>query len=264
MRLPEIREQRRIGRVLAAADGAFDRWRAASEQNQVVRDRFLRQMLSYGPRLPAALPASDMDPLRWQLRPIGSLCSMSNGFPFRTSDRSESGLPIIRIRNLNGCRAFRFFGGLPAPGWTVEAGDLLFSWAGVKGSSFGPCLWPGPRGVLNQHIFLVRPNKGIAKEWLFETLKLVTHEIEEKARGFKSDLQHVRKSEVTDQLVRVPPYEIQRRIAALSSASLAIESAERKSLEVLDRLKTGLLYELLDGRTVRSRCRPDPLGKPDI
>ena len=250
--LPSIGEQRRIAGILAAVEQAIESSRQVSAQNGALRARFWRHLLTRGPRrCPGAI--DDTDPSAWKRQPIGSLCAMSNGYPFKVTDRSESGLPIIRIRNLNGSREFHRFAGVPARRWTVEDGDLLFAWAGVKGSSFGPCLWQGPRGVLNQHIFRVQPGERVVKEWLFETLKLVTQTIEDKAQGFKSDLLHVRKSDVMEEPVPVPPLEVQRWIATLSRALAAIEAAEGDSLASLKRLKKGLSLDLLSGRvrTVR-------------
>ncbi len=247
MLLPDIDEQRRIARILAAVDRAIDCSRSAMRHGSRFRDRFWRQLLTCGPGRDSTLRQA-MDPKGWKLQTIGSLCTMTNGYSFKAADRSATGLPIIRIQNLNGSREFHHFAGRPAREWMVEAGDLLFAWAGVKGSSFGPCLWNGPSGVLNQHIFRLQPHPAIGKEWLFETLKVVTRSIEEKARGFKSDLQHVRKSEVTDHLVPVPPIEVQRWMTARSKALAATDAAERQSLAALSRLKMGLTLDLLNGR----------------
>ena len=75
-----------------------------------------------------------------------------NGNGFRPTDWKASGLPIIRIQNLNGSRSFNYFDGEAKDEWIVEPGDLLFAWAGVKGVSFGPTSMSGKRGVFNRHI----------------------------------------------------------------------------------------------------------------
>ena len=246
LRLPSIEEQRKISDALSAAETAIASSRAVIEHSQALRRSLWRRLLTQG--LPRCPDLGRLDPADWPRQRIGSLCTMSNGFPFKADDRSTTGLPIIRIRNLNGSEDFHYFAGPPTFGWTVEPGDLLFAWAGVKGSSFGPRLWQGPKGVLNQHIFRVQPNAGVAKEWLFETLKLATRAIEERARGFKCDLQHVRKSDVSEQLVPVPPIGVQRWIATLSRSLASIERAERLALDSLCRLKIGLSRDLLSGR----------------
>jgi type I restriction enzyme S subunit len=159
---------------------------------------------------------------------IGELCEFVNGNGFRPPDWKPSGLPIIRIQNLNGSKSFNYFDGTPKDKWLVEPGDLLFAWAGVKGVSFGPTIWPGPRGVLNQHIYRVTPKKGIDKYWLYLTLQAITHRIEANAHGFKSSLVHVHKEDITSQLVDVPQLSEQRKIAhILQTWEAAIDSYDR-------------------------------------
>ncbi|MBF8710008.1 MULTISPECIES: restriction endonuclease subunit S [Pseudomonas] len=146
---------------------------------------------------------------------IGDLCDFINGNGFRPSDWRQSGLPIIRIQNLNGSTSFNYFEGVPKERWVVEPGDLLFAWAGVKGVSFGPALWPGPRGVLNQHIFRVVPKPGVDKYWLYLALQVATGRIEANAHGFKSSLVHVQKDDITNQVVDCPSLSEQRKIAEI-------------------------------------------------
>jgi type I restriction enzyme S subunit len=148
-------------------------------------------------------------------RSIGDLCDFYNGNGFRPTDWRSTGLPIIRIQNLNGSQNFNYFDGEPKLKWIVESGDLLFVWAGVKGVSFDPTIWPGPRGVLNQHIFLVVPKKGVDKYWLYLALQVATRRIESNAHGFKSSLVHIHKDDITDQVVDLPPFSEQRKIAQI-------------------------------------------------
>lgn len=140
----------------------------------------------------------------WLPCTIGDVCEFESGNGFTPQDWKARGLPIIRIQNLNGSQSFNYFDGEPDPDWIVEPGDLLFAWAGVKGVSFGPTVWNGPKGVLNQHIYRIRPKAGINKNWLHYTLEEVTSEIEGKAHGFKTSLVHVRKSDITGAKVALP------------------------------------------------------------
>ena len=158
---------------------------------------------------------------------VGELCDFVNGNGFRPPDWKQSGLPIIRIQNLNGSKNFNYFDGVPKNKWIVEPGDLLFAWAGVKGVSFGPTIWSGPKGVLNQHIFRIVPNAGVDKYWLYLALQVATRRIEANAHGFKSSLVHVHKDDVTNQVVDLPPLPEQRKIAEiLRTWDEAIEKLE--------------------------------------
>ena len=205
-------------------------------------------------------------------RSIGDLCDFFNGNGFRPPDWSTSGLPIIRIQNLNGSQNFNYFDGTPKPKWIVEPGDLLFAWAGVKGVSFGPTIWPGPRGVLNQHIFRVVPKKGIDKYWLYLALQVATRRIEANAHGFKASLVHVQKDDITNQVVDLPPLAEQRCIAellrtwdeaieklkALRAAKVLRISSLRQRLFEAEYASHSRLQRAKDlFETVSERARPD-------
>jgi len=138
---------------------------------------------------------------------------MVNGRGFGPEDWKAEGLPIIRIQNLNGGSKFDYYAGPVEPRWLVEPGQLLFAWAGTKGVSFGPTIWRGEIGVLNQHIFKVVAKPGIDSTWLLLALRQVTDRIEAAAHGFKATLVHVKKSEIDNQEVLVPPIQAQRQIA---------------------------------------------------
>lgn len=192
--LPPLDEQKRIAEILWAADEAFEYWKKCkAEADDAYR-------LDIADRLKAGGSG-------WDERPIGELCALSNGRGFKSSEWSENGYPIIRIQNLNGSREFNHFDGELEERWLVRPGQLLYAWAGVKGMSFGPRIWDGPIGGLNQHIFKIQPNSSIGKRWLFEILQLVTSEVEKDAHGFKKELVHIRKSWLTEHLVPVPPEE---------------------------------------------------------
>jgi type I restriction enzyme S subunit len=194
-------------------------------------------------------------------RSIGDLCDFHNGNGFRPPDWRPAGLPIIRIQNLNGSQNFNYFDGEPKPKWIVEPGDLLFAWAGVKGVSFGPTIWPGPRGVLNQHIFRVVPRKGVDKYWLYLALQVATRRIESNAHGFKSSLVHVQKDDITNQVVDLPPLPEQRKIAEiLRTWDEAIAKLEALRAAKHDRL-TGLTQKLLGlGGAFPDRWKQRPLS----
>ncbi len=246
--LPPIREQQRIAEILEATDGAIASTRQVVAQIERVRNGFLRQMLTRGSNSRCSeLPGGQLVPTDWQVRTISSLCRMSNGHAFKAKDRSPKGWPIIRIRNLNGSRTFNYFSGHPSPRWIVNKGDLLFAWAGVKDSSFGPRIWSGPKGVLNQHIFRVEPHKHVVKEWLFEALRLITHKLEERAQGFKASLLHVRKADISEYRVPVPPLEVQKWISTQSQELARVARVEQSILDSLMRLKQGLAKDLFTG-----------------
>jgi type I restriction enzyme S subunit len=183
----------------------------------------------------------------WSRSKVADICRLQNGRGFKPSEWSTSGYPIIRIQNLNGNEKFNYFSGIPEDRWLVPNGQMLFAWAGSRGVSFGPTIWRGPTGVLNQHIFKVFPANGVAPAWLYLALQHVTDAIESKAHGFKDTLVHVKKSEIEDYEVLVPPLNEQRRIAEIISAwdrtigtvEALIANAQQQKAALMQALLTG-------------------------
>jgi len=87
---------------------------------------------------------------------IGDVCRLVNGRAFKPTDWNKHGLPIVRIQNLNNLNAnFNYFNGEVKEKFLIDNGELLFSWSGTPGTSFGAFFWQRGRAVLNQHIFRV-------------------------------------------------------------------------------------------------------------
>lgn len=156
-----------------------------------------------------------MLPKGWRTLAVADICGFQNGHGFGPDDWDDHGLPIIRIQNLNGGTKFDYYSGIPEQRWLVHSGQMLFAWAGTRGVSFGPTIWRGQTGVLNQHIFKVEPKERIDAGWLYWALRHVTDRIEKSAHGFKATLLHVKKSDIEKQLVAAPPPVQQKSIATI-------------------------------------------------
>jgi type I restriction enzyme S subunit len=146
---------------------------------------------------------------------LSELFTFKNGRGFSKSEWSSRGLPIIRIQNLNDANApFNYFGGEYSDDILVEQGDLLFSWSGTVGSSFGSHLWDREKGVLNQHIFKITPTNGISKTYAYYGLRYITEEIEKSVSGAVG-LVHITKARLNEFTLPVPPLTEQRRIVGI-------------------------------------------------
>lgn len=257
--IPGLAEQRRVVDILGTVEAAIEAAQQVIRQDARLGRGLKNQLLNgaLGRDLPACNPpsstASGQLPEPWRMQPLGRLCELRNGHSFRIDDWAPSGLPIIRIQNLNGSRRFKYFAGAPRARWIVEPGDLLFAWAGSKHASLGPTLWSGPRGVLNQHIFRVEPAPGVDKRWLFEVLDQLTQEIASRSRGFKTSLQHLRKADLVDQPVALPPAFEQRLIARHCEHLTRVSQNQQHSLESLLRLRHSLLRDLMTGKVRAAR-----------
>ena len=231
-------------------DDAIEKTQAVIDQVQVVKRGLMQELLTRG------LPGRHMQfkqteigkiPEEWSVATVGELTRLSGGHGFGPTDWSSSGLPIIRIQNLNRSTNFNYFSGIPDDDWVVEPGELLFAWAGSRRASFGPCIWPGPRGVLNQHIFRVKPTEGIELRFLFYLLSQITAAVERRAHGFKDTLVHLKKSELTNWKIGLPLPEEQQHISRALDAVEGRMNGETKRLHSLLQAKSALMSVLLTG-----------------
>jgi type I restriction enzyme, S subunit len=189
-------------------------------------------------------------PKDWKLIKIGSVSKLVNGRGFKPFEWKTQGLPIIRIQNLNGSDEFNYFQGPYDPKLEIEFGQLLFAWSGSRGTSFGPHIWRGIRGLLNYHTWKVEVDEAeIDKGFYFYALKWLTSHIEDEAHG-ASALVHVQKWQV--ELLEFPsPSHLreQRAVAmALSDMDGLLEGLEQLIAKKRD-LKQAAMQQLLTGQT---------------
>jgi type I restriction enzyme, S subunit len=186
-------------------------------------------------------------PVGWVSAPIGEICDLFNGMAFKPSDWSKSGLPIIRIQNLNRIDAeFNFCDKAVEDRFIVEPGDLLFAWSGTPGTSFGAHIWNGPRAVLNQHIFRVQHAEAdIDRAFFRRAINAKLEELIEKAHGGVG-LRHVTKGKFEATEIVLPPLAEQRRIVAKLDALTSRLGRARAELDRISALARRLREQVVE------------------
>lgn len=186
---------------------------------------------------PNKLPYGASPPNFWNIVPLKYLATLSNGYSFKSDTWEDNGTPILRIENLNGSENFNHSHLVLSGKYQVVAGDLLFSWSGNPGTSFGPFKWSKP-GLyfLNQHIFKVSVY-GCDTNWLYWALKVATYWIERELTSGMIGMVHVTKEELGGVPIPVPPLEDQRRIAGILDVETArIDKLVATQQRLLDQL----------------------------
>ena len=150
--------------------------------------------------------------------PIGEICDLINGRAFKPEDWEDSdsgGLPIVRIQNLNTPDSgFNYYTGEVKDRYIINRRQLLFSWSGSRGTSFGAHIWNGGKAVLNQHIFKVSFDKARAiKMYVFHALNKAVAQVEENLHGGVG-LVHITKGNLEKIQIPLPPLEVQKEIVS--------------------------------------------------
>jgi type I restriction enzyme S subunit len=189
-------------------------------------------------------------PADWEVRKIKSVCTLINGRGFKPFEWQKSGLPIIRIQNLNGSDEFNFYEGSYDKKLEIEPGQLLFAWSGSRGTSFGPHVWSGPLGLLNYHTWKVQINETeIDKKFFLHALKNLTAFIEDKAHG-ASALVHTQKWEMEGFEFATPTVKAEQR--AIATALSDVDALLIKLNQLITKkrdLKQAAMQQLLTGKT---------------
>lgn len=152
-------------------------------------------------------------PQNWNYQSIGELCDLINGRAFKPTEWSKEGLPIVRIQNLNDeTKPFNYFNGKAAEKNLINNGDVLLSWSGTPGTSFGCFYWNGGEAVLNQHIFkVVVDEQKCDKEFFIFAVNNILDEMIAQAHGGVG-LRHITKAKLEQLNLAIAPLEEQQRI----------------------------------------------------
>jgi type I restriction enzyme S subunit len=115
--------------------------------------------------------------------------------------------------------------------------------------SFGPRIWSGPEGVLNQHIFKVIERSAlVTKRYLFEALRSRQGVIEDSAHGFKDSFLHVTRGELGGVMAGIPAASEQVAIVNQIEAFERRFNDEKLTREKYVAMKSGFMDDLLTGR----------------
>jgi type I restriction enzyme S subunit len=155
-------------------------------------------------------------PSNWSCVPLGGVLHMINGRAFKPAEWLTTGLPIVRIQNLNNKSApFNHCDPKDVDEKNIiNTGTFLISWSGTPGTSFGAFIWQRGKAALNQHIFKCLPT---GTEYLDRFLQLAINgrldEMIAKAHGGVG-LQHITKGKLEALALPLPPLAEQHRIVA--------------------------------------------------
>lgn len=176
-------------------------------------------------------------PEGWIGAPIGEVAGIYNGRAFKQTEWAKTGLPIIRIQNLNKPTAmFNYFKGELDQRHLVHNGDLLFAWSGTPGTSFGAHEWKGGDAALNQHIFKIELNENCTSKIYFRYA--MNHKLQEMIGNANGGvgLRHITKKTFETTLVSYPPLAEQTVIAQTLDTLLAQVDNIKTRLDAIQKI----------------------------
>lgn len=160
-------------------------------------------------------------PKTWDEVVLYDLARWINGMAFREFHFTPNGRPILKIAEIkNGITAqTKFSVNSYDDDYSIQPGDMLFSWSGQPETSIDAFIWRGPVGWLNQHIFKVLVNSNhCSNEFFFYLLKYLKPNFIRIAHNKQTTgLGHVTKADLQRMVVRIPKRSVQDSISGILS-----------------------------------------------
>lgn len=184
-------------------------------------------------------------PVGWTVEPLSAVAGFLNGLACQKFHvENGDGIPVLKIGELrrgNTLGADRAASSIP-PGYTVQDGDLIFSWSGSLEVRF----WYGGRAALNQHLFKVTSDRfppWLCHHWILGHLE----NFRQIAAGKATTMGHIQRHHLDDALVVIPPAELIEscdRVISPLLAKVKLDEGERLTLSTV---RDTLLPRLVPG-----------------
>ena len=171
---------------------------------------------------------------------LGEVAEIQSGFAFPSEQfGSESGMPLIRIRDIVRGHTDTKYRGIYDKRFVVDSGDLLI---GMDGE-FNVARWRGGQALLNQRVCRIKADSSrLDDSYLYHYLPRILKQIEA-ATPFVT-VKHLSVRDVAEQQIPLPPLPEQRRIAAVLDRANALRAKRRATLAELDSLTQSIFLDL--------------------
>ena len=174
-------------------------------------------------------------PEGWQWVRLGMLADQVNGKAFKPSDWVSIGIPIVRIQNLNDRQAaFNYCSeDVVESKYIISTDQILISWSGTPGTSFGAFRWKRGKAALNQHInrVVLFGDSCFDKDYFVIMVNAQLDVLIGAARGAVG-LRHVTMGQLDNLCVALPPLAEQSRIVSrVQELMQVLDTLEARSKE---------------------------------
>lgn len=177
----------------------------------------------------------------WEIKKLGEVCEVLNGFAFDSSLFSDDSthIPLIRIRDIKKGYTETFYKGSFSEDYIIKKGDYLI---GMDGE-FNIAEWSGINSLLNQRVckLTVVDNKLLARYVLWfmpKALKKIENET-----PFVT-VKHLSSRKLLDISIPVPPISEQEHIVAELDLLSGIIEKQKQQLKEYDTLAQSIFYTM--------------------
>lgn len=157
-------------------------------------------------------------PKNWKIKKMGDVCKLKNGFAFKSTDYVKTGVPVIRISDINNGlvlteKAIRVNPENEYENYLVELNDILIAMSGATTGKFG-IFKTTEKAYQNQRVgsFKILNNKVLDNKYLFYQLNSLKRQIEKDAYGGAQP--NISSSKIEKMGIVLPPFSEQQQIVS--------------------------------------------------
>jgi type I restriction enzyme S subunit len=162
---------------------------------------------------------------------LGKIAEFINGYAFKPTDWSNTGVKIVRIQNLtSGEKSFNRTTKSVPDKYLIRKGDILVSWS----ATLDVFEWyEEENALLNQHIFLVKPFPDlIGKKYFKYALGYSIAEMSNFTHG--STMKHIVRKDFLKHKIPLPSIEKQQHIVKILDLAQSLIEKRKQAIAYLD------------------------------
>ena len=189
-------------------------------------------------------PIVDGLPEGWRKVAVNDIADYLNGYAFKPEDWGSTGKPIIKIKEMGegvtSSTPRNKGAGIPEK-YVVKSGDIIFSWS----ATLAAMIWDEEDGLLNQHLFKVTPNQGIAREYVLQAILMTLDEFRNLTTG--STMKHIQRGKLKEVYVNLPDRKTMGAYNEISYPCRELIIKLKKNITLLTEARDRLLPKLMSG-----------------
>jgi len=194
----------------------------------------------------------ESNPMHWEMLPLENCLTVLGGYAFKSEEFKASGIPVLRIGNINTgvftpTNMVYWAKDVSLERYQVLPGDLVISLTGTVGKDdYGNVCILGnayPLYYLNQRNAKLNLGESLNKHYLSELLKF--SQIKKKLTGISRGVRqaNISNRDILNLVVPIPPIELQDQYAAFVEQTDKSKFEIQQSLEKLETLKKALMQK---------------------
>lgn len=143
---------------------------------------------------------------------LKDIATILNGRAYKQNELLEDGkYKVLRVGNFFTSDRWYFSDLELDENKYCNFGDLLYAWS----ANFGPKIWNEGKTIFHYHIWKIELKENIDKSYIFYYLKFITDRLKNSTHG--SVMMHLTKVDMENQIIRLPSYNIQKKIGKILS-----------------------------------------------